>query len=293
VPNVASRILAALPLSRRIAWRLGRRVYCAARGEPHRNDIAINGEAYVQSCIVRAVDLATPLHVVDIGANQGDWTISLLGILPAERSAKGNVTIDLFEPVPSTVERLQTALASAGEGVHTRVHALALSDRSGQVRLAVMSETGGTNTLHSEGGTIAPPSRWIDIESAMLDDFCAAHAIAHIHLAKCDTEGHDLRVLKGARRMLSESRVDAFQFEYNHRWVFSRSFLKDVFELAADLPYAVARIMPAHIELLPEWHPELERFFEANYLLVRKEALDWFDVTTGRFDVSNTYLADG
>jgi len=37
--------------ARRAAWRLGRKLYCAARGEGA-NEIAINGEAYVQGRVV-------------------------------------------------------------------------------------------------------------------------------------------------------------------------------------------------------------------------------------------------
>jgi hypothetical protein len=57
----------------------------------------------------------------------------------------------------------------------------------------------------------------------------------------------------------------------------------------AGLPYCVARILPNSIEVLPAWHPELERFFEANYLLVHDRAICWFDARMGVFDVSNTY----
>ena len=96
-------------------------------------------------------------------------------------------------------------------------------------------------------------------------------------------------MLRGARELLREQRIDVLQFEYNHRWVHARAFLKDVFDLVADLPYEVARITPDGLETLPGWHFELERFFEANYLLVRRPALDWFPCRRGGFDASNAY----
>jgi ribonucleotide reductase alpha subunit len=40
---------------------------------------------------------------------------------------------------------------------------------------------------------------------------------------------------------------------------------------------------------LPNWHPEIERFFAANYALVHDRALGWFDVHRGIFDKANTY----
>jgi FkbM family methyltransferase len=281
--------IAVSPAVRRFTWRLGRRLYCAARGEPRENDIASNGEAYVQACVTRAVPLAATLRAVDIGANQGEWTLSLLRAIALERGAEGGFKIDLFEPTPTTAERLIQALSEAGAMPFTEIHKLAVSDRPGKVRLALMSATGGSNSLHFDHAAGAPPGGWIDVETDTLVNFCRLQALGHIHLAKCDAEGHDLAVLRGARELLCERRVDVFQFEYNHRWVFSRSFLKDVFELIDGLPYRVARIMPSHIEAFDGWHPELERYFEANYLIVRDDVLDWFDVREGRFDGSNTY----
>jgi FkbM family methyltransferase len=271
--------------TRHFAWRFGRRLYSAARGEPHRNDIHSNGESYVQRRVL-AGSADASLNIVDIGANKGDWTTALADSVRAVGRAAGTVTVDLFEPVPATAERLEWIVRPIEKDLTCRIHRLAMSDKSGRGRIAIMSDTGGTNTLHAPVGHAG---RYVEIETRTLDAFCADSRIARLQLAKSDTEGHDLSVLRGALGLLREGRVDVFQFEYNHRWVFSRSFLKDVFDLVVGLPYRVARIMPAHIEILPEWHPELERYFEANYLLVKSNALGWFNVKSGQFDASNVY----
>jgi hypothetical protein len=39
--------------------------------------------------------------------------------------------------------------------------------------------------------------------------------------------------------------------------------------------------------VLDHWHPELERYFEANYLIVNARALEWFDARRGWFNESN------
>ncbi len=246
-----------------------------------------NGEAYVQSCVIKALPPGGSLCAADIGANQGDWTLSLLDLL-AEAPSQGRThRIHLFEPVPATIDRLRASLATADADGLTVVHALAVSDAAGTASIAVMSATGGTNTLHCSSTDI-PAGGWVGVEKITLVDFWRQHGIERMQLAKSDTEGHDISVLRGARELLAAERIDVFQFEYNHRWIFSRHYLKDAFELVAGLPYRIARIMPTHIEILPSWHPELERFFEANYILIREDALDWFDVRWGRFDASNT-----
>ncbi len=150
-----------------------------------------------------------------------------------------------------------------------------------------MGEMAGSNTLSP--GADAPPGGWIEVETTDLAAWASRKGLQRLHLVKADAKGHDLFVLRGALPLLREERIDVLQFEYNHRWVFARAFLKDVFDLAAPLPYALARITPAGVEILPEWHPELERFFETNYCLIRRPALDWFSCRRGRFDAANTY----
>jgi len=51
----------------------------------------------------------------------------------------------------------------------------------------------------------------------------------------------------------------------------------------------VGKVVGNKIELYREWHPELEKFFEANYLIVHNSALSWFEVSAGTFDKFDTY----
>lgn len=279
----------ALAPLRRLAWRVGRRVYCAARGEPSADDIATDGEAYVQRCLVKGVDRRSDLCVFDVGANCGDWSASFLNALASGQRTGARTSLHLFEPVPMTREVLRRRLADMkGSGI-AEVHALAMSDECASAPMAILSGTGGRNSLSLDTENTRRAEGMIEIEKTTLAEFCRQWGIGHVNLVKSDTEGHDLSVLRGARELLAAGRIDLFQFEYNHTWVFSRAFLKDVFELVEGLPYRVARIRPDRIEILDGWHPELERFFHANYLLVREPALAWFDVRFGTFDQSNTY----
>ena len=111
-----SALVARVPQVRRLAWRAGRSLYCASRGEQISDDIAINGEFYVQSRVLRAIPETTRLHLVDIGANQGDWSCGFLRQLSPRRVKDRNVTIDVFEPVPGPLARLKSAVAATGLG---------------------------------------------------------------------------------------------------------------------------------------------------------------------------------
>jgi len=252
--------------------------------------ISSNGEADIQAKVLAAVSLDSRLQVIDIGANEGDWTRNLLRQTTSDRRTTAKLQIDAFEPISETADRFEKMLREAVGAEIVRLHRIAMSDAVGTQRLAVASATGGTNTLHHDYAGSAPAGGWREVKLEMLDAFCAAKDITHIHLAKCDTEGHDAKVLKGAFGLLSTGSIDVFQFEYNHRWVHARSFLKDVFDLVHGLPYRVAKVRRhGVIDVYPSWHPELDRFFEANYLLIHERALPWFDCSLGTFDVSNTF----
>lgn len=98
-----------------------------------------------------------------------------------------------------------------------------------------------------------------------------------------------MQILYGARELLARERVTVFQFEYNHRWVYSRHFLKDVFDFARSLPYILGKITLTGIEFYDEWHPELERYFEGNYVLMHRDSVCRFAHKRGQFDQRNTY----
>lgn len=284
-----SALVARVPQVRRLAWRAGRSLYCASRGEQISDDIATNGESYVQSCVLRAIPETTRLHLVDIGANQGDWSCEILRQLSPRRVEERSVTIDVFEPAPGPLGRLKSAVAATGLGALCRVHQMAISDAEGQVTIGIMSEHGGTNSIHFASDTSARSIGTITVPALCLTEFCHKHGIEHLHLVKSDTEGHDFAVIRGARDLFIERRIDVMQFEYGHHWVFARSYLKDVFGLIEGLPYRIAKVHPGFLDVYEEWHPELDRFFQSNYALVSEQALDWFDLHKGRFDAANTY----
>lgn len=272
----------------RLFYRLGRRLYMRARGEERCGDIARNGEARLQRCVIDNAPADGKLMVLDIGANQGEWTENFLDGLPATRRSPDQVTLHAFEPVPATAAMLRDRITRLPGNDVLQVHQLAMSDAPGQADIGVFADGAGTNSLHYLADS-RTPQQVIRIDLMTLDAFCESQGIDRIHLAKCDTEGHDFKVLQGAKALLRDARIDVLQFEYNHRWVFGHAFLKDVFELVEELPYNVVRVDETGLTLFESWHPELDRFFQSNYALVHRKALAWFTVHRGRYDASNTF----
>lgn len=263
------------------AYRIGRGLYLLARGDTN-NDIAENGELMIQACVIQAAMKSGCEEVTcfDIGANVGDWSLPLLSYCDKQNFSK--LALHLFEPVPSTLEILRQKV---GIRKNVQLEEIALSSEIGNSPMYVIGSGAGTNSLHNLAGQ--GEAAVIKIRTTTAHQFCLDHKLDHIHLVKCDTEGHDAEVIIGAAPLLREGRIAVLQFEYNYRWILSRHYLKDAFDAIDGLKYKLGKVCKGHIEVYPHWHFELDRFFEANYVLIREDALSWFDIRICHFDKSN------
>ena len=271
-------------LGRRSLWRLGRAIYKVARNDVD-NAPSSNGERWMQGQVLRVFAQEPRVVVFDVGANVGDWTHMLLEQVPAERAAA--VQVHAFEPIRSTFESFGRGISAHPR--RTSVHAVqaALSDADGTLEMFEIEANGTTNSLHPDPFLQGRP---VPIQTLRADSYCAQQGIDRVHLLKIDAEGHDVAVLQGAERLLREERVMVAQLEYNHRWVYSRHFLKDVFDLVRGTPYVVGKLTPAAVELYDEWHFELERFFETNYVVMHRSLVDRIPTVHGKFTMDdNTY----
>lgn len=236
------------------------------------NDMARNGEIMVQQKVLAAVREGANTVVFDVGANIGLWTKSLLD--EARREQVDGVRAYCFEPASSTYQKLCEQLGPYDSATPVRV---ALSNKSGEADFNIFGEGFGINSLHEAGtGRTRVEARQEKVEIITADSFCDRERISEIALLKIDAEGHDFAVMQGATRMLSTQRIQVIQFEYNHRWIYSRHYLKDVFDLLLPLGYRVGKITPQGIEFYPNWHFELESFREGNYLACLPTAVSLF-----------------
>jgi len=105
-----------------------------------------------------------------------------------------------------------------------------------------------------------------------LDTFLVDERINAVKMAKIDTEGFDFLVLKGAEQALTLGAFEIVQFEYNWRWLLNQTSLRDVFHLISGKPYRLGKLMGESIEFYDDWHFELDRYFENNYVLVRRDS---------------------
>jgi FkbM family methyltransferase len=251
--------LACSAFGRRNVVRAARFVLLRARLDVA-NDIYSDGEFSLQCWILHLSPPGKQIHVIDVGANAGQWSGAML-TAAGQAGRLNDLDLHAFEPSSYTFERLLQALG----GQSVSLHHAALSEEVGSSVLYLAAPGAGTNSLHrpSQSFTALATEK---VRMTTLDDFADDAGLKHITLVKIDTEGHDLTVLRGARRLLAEHRISIAQFEYNHRWVYAHAFLRDAFELLQPLGYRLGKVTPRGIEFYPGWDPDLETFVEGNYV---------------------------
>jgi FkbM family methyltransferase len=240
------------------------------------NDPHTNGESALQRWILSFSSPGSRIHIVDVGANVGQWSVAMLAA--TQRAGRiDDLDLHVFEPSLYTFELLSETL----RGKAVRLNRAALGDRTGRATLHVVGPGAGTNSLHKPP-MVPDDVNTEDVAAVTLDEYADRIGLPHIALVKIDTEGNDLAVLRGARSLFAEQRISIAQFEYNHRWVYARFFLRDAFDLLEPLGYRLGKLTPRGVEFYPRWDADLETFVEGNYVACsrrvvgRLPSLEWW-----------------
>ena len=251
-------------------WRLGRKIYLFARGDIAQ-DPQKNGEYFLLKKIISRVD-SRPVVLMDVGANRGDWSLQAQNY---SKEWSKNFTIHLFDPDQNCFAYWKKVFAESDEVIFNQN---AISDNEGDIDFYNCGHMLGTNS-------IIRPDDWssaqvMRVKVTSLDRYAASKNINAIDLVKVDAEGSDYKVLVGASGLLSSGAIKVCQFEYNHRWLLSNYSLRSVFLFIRGKPYKICRYYKGRFVVYNEWHFELERFFETNFLLVRSDLLSILDCQT-------------
>ena len=80
------------------------------------------------------------------------------------------------------------------------------------------------------------------VDCTTVDAFMDETGINHIDLLKIDTEGHDISVLKGTRRALTERKIGMIRFEVIPAAIATRVTMRDFREILKG--YGTGRLCP-------------------------------------------------
>lgn len=140
---------------------------------------------------VRESDLAGST-VIDIGANKGVFSIYM------SRAAGPDGELIAFEAQPELGDHLRAVKQAFGLHNMTLVNQ-GLSSGTGVLTMRRTEAGSGMASFHHDASTDLDE---IDIPVITLDDYVAEHQVKSVSFMKCDVEGHELDVFRGAEQLL-------------------------------------------------------------------------------------------
>ncbi len=220
-------------------------------------DMTISGEKFVLEEIVKTCTESDDV-LIDVGANVGEYSRALLSLFPDSR-------ILSFEPNPITFQDLK-------ENVDTEVYNLAISTKIGQLEFYT-SEEQVRSTQASFARESIPKDETVKkilVESMRLEDIFVEKEISKVGLLKIDTEGFDLEVVKSCGESIGT--IKFIQFEFNEKYVYTRTFLKD-FHDALSQTHGLFRIDSDRLHDIQDYLAVHEIFRYQNILGIRKDLI--------------------
>jgi FkbM family methyltransferase len=152
--------------------------------------------------------------VFDIGANEGYYTLLFSHLVGKEGK------VHAFEPCPAAFKTLSERILNSKHSDNAHINNKAVGDANKEVTLYMPGfDTGQTSlVLHKEGS-------WKNTEKVniyksqmiKLDDYISTQPIKRLDFIKCDTEGAELLVVKGALRTITEKKP-IIALELYSRW---------------------------------------------------------------------------
>lgn len=137
---------------------------------------------------------------VDVGGNFGWYTCHALGVMPAGSE------IHVFEPVPLIREELKKNIAlNSREDMKVYVDESCLSDIKGNVTIHVPKQHGAA-FASMEIQAYKGGFDLVQAQTITLDEYCRSSSISSVDFLKIDVEGAELKVLQGARDILSRAK---------------------------------------------------------------------------------------
>ena len=215
---------------------------------------------------LEAIDWVANQHPIrtffDVGANTGHYFQSVLPLVKNELQEA-----HLFEPSPEVFAQLSSVNSSA---LTIRFNQLALGVE--EIEEAIFFK----NPNHVYSGFYSShmsDSTEIAVKMTTLDRYTADHGIAQIDFLKIDVEGHELDVLRGAKKLLETRKIKVIQFEFGVNNISSRTYFMDFFDLLSQ-QFDLYLIQRGGCIPILDYSVDFEVFGKvSNFLAVQKELI--------------------
>ncbi len=202
---------------------------------------------------------------LDIGANTGTYTRMLL------TETKSNVVA--FEPMPLSFKNLKKIQSINKTRLQLFKVALGNKNRFSKIFFSDLSSEKATLVDNLEEISFIKKShnKSIKINVKKLDNFFNYFKKQKIDFIKIDTEGYELEVLKGAKRIIKKHRPKYIQIEFNWHQLIQNQTIYNFSKILKN--YDVFRILPYNsgLEKVNPARPENNIFHLSNFVFIRKD----------------------
>ena len=206
----------------------------------------------------------------DVGANVGNYTLMLANVFP-------NASIHSFEPgnaTYSTLKRNVDVATPQKGGVRITLNNLGLSNSSGEMELFYDREKSGLASLYPRQLDYfgIDFSKKETVRLSTVDNYCRENNIDKIDFLKLDVEGHELKILHGAREMLNTNKITNILIEFGGCNLDSRTYFRDFWNLLHEKFHVMYILRDALLEI-ERYQESLEIFTTTNFFFhLRQES---------------------
>ena len=172
-------------------------------GEPRTDDSGVLDQIQNIYRIVREItDSSTSRRAsIDVGAYTGVISLAMA------QFGDNDHTVHSFEADDLNFNHLEENISSDVDG-RIVAHNVAVSDHSG-IAVFTRNKDHGTNHLGTPSAGNGDSEVVYEVPVDSLDNFAANNDIQEIDIVKIDVEGSDIKVLRGAEKLMSSGRIKA------------------------------------------------------------------------------------
>jgi len=177
-----------------------------------------------------------PRTILDVGANKGQWYQLAKAYFPGSRIISVEPSITSFSVLKAVNKEDSFNIAlTISDGV------LDFYERGFASEHSSLSMFG---SKYDDDDSVTARHK---VVAKRLDSFLQSIQVERLDILKIDTEGHDRNVLEGSTYFLKNQLITIVEFEYNQKWLLTKSCLRDAIELLASNGYSIYKLMPSEL----------------------------------------------
>jgi FkbM family methyltransferase len=137
-----------------------------------------------------------PKHIVDVGANRGNWTRTAVKYFPDARYS-------MFEPQ----EKMRAEVQDLTQNENIKFFCMGAGPANSTMKLTVHQRDDSCTFAFDKAQAASRGLPQVEVPVVALDDFLPANGLPSPEVLKIDAEGWDLEVLKGAKNTLASCEI--------------------------------------------------------------------------------------